>query len=57
MNVTELKKLICEIVDEAYSTAKAEGHDQIVFPFSLVIHDHDQVDYLPYHLHKERASK
>jgi hypothetical protein len=55
MNITELKTYLCEIVDEAYLTAKEEGHGEIVFPFSLVLHENDQVEYLPYDKKKVRA--
>jgi hypothetical protein len=57
MNAEELKTQICGLVDSALATAKVEGHDEIVFPFSLVIHDNGEVDYLPYNRHNSKNVK
>lgn len=47
MNIEQLKFNLCDTIDAAYLTAREEGHDEIMQPFTILIKDDGEVEYLP----------
>jgi hypothetical protein len=45
MNIEEFKKYLCELIDEGYKTAKAEGTHEIMFPFTIQLKSDDQIEF------------
>jgi len=47
MNIEQFKDELCEMIDDAYAAALNEGHDEILQPFAIKIHEDGGVDYVP----------
>jgi hypothetical protein len=49
MNIQQLKIHLCELIDAAYTEAKKEGRNEIIHPFTILIREDEEVEYLPLH--------
>ena len=47
MRINDLKEHLSELIETAYETALAEGHQEIIHPFRIEVHPDGTVDYAP----------
>jgi len=45
MNITQFKTELCELIDDAYRTAKHEGSDEILYPFMITLKRNGEVEH------------